>query len=138
MVQHLQIVPVEAGCVAYTNLYTLYGKTEINVEQNFIYLPQPVSFTQSTFDPVNLGSIYQELSQLNLPSEIHFRELELWEKTNSWRKHSLSVGGFLLLMAFLLGLAIVGYLLWTYFKFRRATRSAAPAPAPEVIELLNR
>jgi len=136
MIQHLQLLPLEPGCMAYTQLYSLYGKTEINIEQNFIYLPQTITFQQQIFNPVNLAKIYNELSQLNLPSEIHFSELQQWERTNSWRRHSLSIGGVLTMMAILIGLGLAGYLIWTYWKFRRPS-TTAPPPRPEQIELVD-
>lgn len=142
MVQHLQILTVEPGCTAFTNLYTLYGATEITLDSNFIYLPQMVNFEHPTFDQSNLATIYKELSTLNLPKEISFRELELFEKTKTWRRHSLSIGGALTVVALMLGLAIVAYLAWTYWKFRRASTrlvsNPAPAAAQDNIELLAR
>jgi cbb3-type cytochrome oxidase subunit 3 len=132
IVENLQLVIVEPGCIAYTNSFSLYGKTEINLERNFIYLPQKVTFTDQIFDPVHLEQVYKDLGELSLPSAVHFRELQIYEKTNAWRKHSLSVGGALLIVAMVLGLCIVGYLAFTYWKFRRSR------PAVETIEMMNR
>jgi hypothetical protein len=135
MIKGLNIITLNQGCSVYTPSYSLVGKSTFSLEREFIYLPKQVTFTPQIFDPIQLSNVYNQLSSLKVPSQIDFRELEEWQRTHHWRTHSLSIGGAFLMLTMMIALAVSGYLLWTYLKFRRGAVRPPSAPPNEGLEL---
>lgn len=129
-IQGLHIITVNPGCQADLDgllMYGMYGGLEYDAG-NLIHLPVKLTFTNDLFPVTELFDVYSSLKKIHLPEKVDFRNLDRWAADNSWRYHASAFGtiGYTLMMAAILG--VVGYLLYAYWKYRRAR---TPSPAPQ-------
>ena len=126
MVKGLQVIKVESSCYGFTEGYTFYGKTDLTISTDFVYLPKLILFSESVFPAINLAGIYQKLKGLELPKQVDFRTLNNWAQTGTWRWHAGWTGGFLVTFNIIMSVGIVSYLAFTYWRFHRARQVGQP------------
>jgi len=101
-----------------------------------IHLPTKLTFTNDLFPVTELMDVYGSLKKIHLPEKVDFRNLDKWATDYSWRNNASTLGtiGSTLLTTAILG--VVGYLMYAYFRYRRAqTPVSRPPTEPQGEEM---